>query len=62
MVKIHKTYSLNRTVIDEFEREFPDVNKSRLLEALIIDYLMNFSRETIPTEVEDSSNSSKEIT
>lgn len=57
MVKINKTYSLNMVVIQELEKEFPDLNKSRLLEALIIEYLMKYDRESnLPTKMVEVSN------
>lgn len=43
-MKCNKTYSLNVRVVEEFEREMGDANKSELLEALMIKFLIDYSR------------------
>lgn len=39
-MRIHKTYSLNEEVIKEFESSVPAKVRSRVLDVLIIKYLM----------------------
>jgi len=62
-VKVHKTYSLNIKVVEAFEEELGESNKSNLLEALMIEYLIKYTRESsgFPSDVKDSNEPTKEI-
>lgn len=44
-MKTQKTYSLNVKVVEAFDREMGDANKSELLEALMIHWMMEYSRK-----------------
>ena len=43
-MKVHKTYSLNIEVVKAFEDEVDDQTRSRLIEALMIQFLVEHSR------------------
>jgi len=43
-MKTQKTYSLNVEVVKAFELETGNLNKSELLEALMIKFLVEYSR------------------
>uniref|UniRef100_A0AAT9JHW6 ORF68 n=1 Tax=Nitrosopumilaceae spindle-shaped virus TaxID=3065433 RepID=A0AAT9JHW6_9VIRU len=62
-MKCNKTYSLNVEVVKAFEEEVEDQTRSRLIEALMIEFLVKYSRER-PQESHgnvDSDLSQKEI-
>lgn len=44
-LKVNKTYSLNVEVVKAFDEEVEDQTRSRLLEALMIEFLVKYSRE-----------------
>ena len=44
-MKCNKTYSLNVEVVKEFEMEVEDQTRSRLIEALMIQFLVEHSRK-----------------
>lgn len=44
-MKVQKTYSLNIEVVKAFDEEVDDQTRSRLIEALIIEFLVKYSRE-----------------
>ena len=43
-MKCNKTYSLNVEVVKAFEEEVEDQTRSRLIEALMIQFLVEYSR------------------
>lgn len=43
-MKCNKTYSLNVEVVKAFEEEVDDQTRSRLIEALMIQFLVDYSR------------------
>lgn len=44
-MKVQKTYSLNVEVVKAFDEEVDDQTRSRLIEALMINWLVKYSRE-----------------
>ena len=44
LMKCNKTYSLNVEVVKAFEEEVDDQTRSRLIEALMIQFLVDYSR------------------
>lgn len=44
-MQVNKTLSLNSVVVEEFEREVDSGDRSRVIEAMMIRFLMNWSRE-----------------
>lgn len=60
-MKCNKTYSLNVEVVKAFEEEVESQTRSRLLEALMIEFLVKYAREK-PTGIHDSPIAKKEIT
>lgn len=57
-------YSINVEVLKAFNDEVEDQTRSRLIEALMIEFLIKYSRETPQKshEIDDSNLSQKEIT
>jgi len=56
-MKVQKTYSLNIEVVKAFDEEVDDQTRSRLIEALMIEFLVKYSREkntSSPKRVKDS--------
>ena len=43
-MKVQKTYSLNIEVVKAFDEEVDDQTRSRLIEALMIQFLVEYSR------------------
>ena len=41
LMRIHKTYSLNHEVIKEFEKQVPKKDRSRVLDVLMIKYMID---------------------
>lgn len=44
-MKTQKTYSLNTEVVRAFDEEVDDQTRSRLIEALMVNWLVKYSRE-----------------
>jgi len=44
-MKVQKTYSLNIEVVKAFDEEVDDQTRSRLIEALMVNWLVKYSRE-----------------
>ena len=44
-MRIHKTYSINETVVKEFEKAVPRKYRSRVLDVLIIQFLLEEEKE-----------------
>jgi hypothetical protein len=44
-MKVQKTYSLNFEVVKAFDEEVDDQTRSRLIEALMIEFLVKYSRK-----------------
>ena len=44
-MKVQKTYSLNIEVVKAFDEEVDDQTRSRLIEALMIQFLVEHSRD-----------------
>jgi len=44
-MQINKTLSLNSVVVEEFEREVNSGDRSRVIEAMMIRFLMKYSKE-----------------
>lgn len=64
-MRIHKTYSINSEVVKEFELEVEKNQRSRVLDALIIEYLIKIaedSRKAPSDMVYEDSLAKEEIT
>lgn len=61
-MKCNKTYSLNVEVVKAFEEEVADQTRSRLIEALMIEFLIKYTRDNKTPDVIDSDALLKEIT
>lgn len=61
-MKCNKTYSLNVEVVKAFEEEVADQTRSRLIEALMIEFLIKYTRGDKTPDVIDSDALLKEIT
>lgn len=46
-MQIPKTLSLNIKVVEEFEREVDSGDRSRIIEAMMIRFLMEYSKEDV---------------
>ena len=46
-MQIPKTLSLNIKVVEEFEREVAPGDRSRIIEAMMIRFLMEYSKEDV---------------
>lgn len=63
-MQVNRTISLNVKVVEEFEREVDSGDRSRIIEAMMIRFLMEYSKEDItpPRMVGKTPIAKKEIT
>ncbi len=60
--RVQKTYNIELAVVEAFDEEVDDQTRSRLIEALMINWLVEYTRGVdSPNAMVGSSNDSKEI-
>ena len=55
-MKVIKNYSLNVEVVKAFDEEVSDQTRSRLIEALMIKFLVEYTRGSVQTTPSDDSS------
>lgn len=60
-MKCNKTYSLNVEVVKAFEEEVESQTRSRLLEALMIEFLIKYTRAKSPSPRNNHSITTKAV-
>jgi hypothetical protein len=61
-MKCNKTYSLNVEVVKAFHEEVADQTRSRLIEALMIEFLIKYTREgELPSVMVETPTVTQEI-